>query len=164
MMEFIIEHVHVFAGTPWWASIAMTAVLVRLVLLKPYIGAADVGARMAKIKHITAPVTTRMTDASRAGDTAATMEARSELSRIHARAGVKPWKTFVPMLQIFLGYGSFRLIRGMASLPVPGLETGGFGWITDLTLSDPLHVLPLATGAMFYLTMKVCCPAFDSPY
>jgi YidC/Oxa1 family membrane protein insertase len=37
----------------------------------------------------------------------------------------------------------------MASLPVPGLQNGGFGWVTDLTVTDGYLLLPaIMAGAM----------------
>ena len=154
-MEWLLEHIHVLAGTPWWASIGLTAIAVRLILLKPYMDAADVGARMASIKHITAPITQQMQEASRVGNTAETFAKRAELQLIHKRAGIKLWKSFVPMLQVFVGFGTFRLLRAMSNLPVPGLETGGIAWFQDLTVHDPYLILPLATAGILHYVLRV---------
>ncbi|KAI9777263.1 MAG: Mitochondrial inner membrane protein oxa1 [Geoglossum umbratile] len=153
-VEWLVEHIHVWCGTPWWATIMIAALAVRVALFKPYMGAADASARMASIKHLTEPVTKRMSNASRAGDRTAAMMARAELKEIYAKAGVKAYKAFVPLVQVFLGYGSFRLMRAMANLPVPGLESGGVAWFLDLTVTDPFFIMPLATGATFMLVMK----------
>ncbi|KAI9822436.1 MAG: Mitochondrial inner membrane protein oxa1 [Pycnora praestabilis] len=153
-IEWLLEHIHIYTGTPWWASIILTAVAVRVALLKPYIDAADVAARMATIKPITKPITDKMSACSAQGDRAGAMAARSELQEVHRKAGVRVSKAFIPLVQIFLGFGTFRCMRGMATLPVPGLETGGFLWIRDLTLADPYFVLPAATSAAFYIVMR----------
>ncbi|KAH0559912.1 hypothetical protein GP486_003568 [Trichoglossum hirsutum] len=157
-VEWLLEHIHVWTGTPWWASIVIAAVTVRVALLKPYIGAADTSARLASIKHLAAPITGKMTALSRAGDRSGAMMARAELKALYAKSGVKPYKAFVPLVQVFLGYGSFRLMRAMASLPVPGLENGGFAWFPDLTVTDPFYIMPLATGTLFLLVMKPLHP------
>jgi len=60
----------------------------------------------------------------------------------------------VPMLQVFAGYGTFVLLRAMAKLPVPGLETGGIFWFTDLSTRDPMFILPLATSFVLYRLLK----------
>ena len=45
----------------------------------------------------------------------------------------------------------FIALREMANLPVPSLQTGGLWWFQDLTLSDPIYVLPLVvTATMWY--------------
>lgn len=154
-IETLLEHIHIYTGTPWWASILLTAVAIRLALVKPYIAAADVSARLATIQPITMPVRDKMSAAQKAGNQQAMLLARQELIAIHKKANIQTYKAFVPLLQVFLGYGTFRLFRGMAALPVPGLETGGFLWLKDLTVSDPFFILPLTTAGAFYLVMRV---------
>ena len=36
-------------------------------------------------------------------------------------------------------------LRGMAQVPVPGLQTGGVAWITNLVEADPYYILPIVT-------------------
>lgn len=155
MMEWTLEHVHIYAGTPWWVSITLTAILVRAVLFKPYINAAENSARLATVQPLTQPVTARMQAASTAGDVDQAMQLRGELQRIHQRAGIKIYKNFIPMLQVFAGYGTFILLRAMSRLPVPGLETGGAFWFQNLTIPDPIFVLPVATSAILHWVLRV---------
>ena len=44
-------------------------------------------------------------------------------------------------------------LRGMTNVPVPSLSTGGLAWFTDLSVSDPTLVLPLATAATIYFQL-----------
>ncbi|KAG9244701.1 mitochondrial export translocase-like protein Oxa1 [Calycina marina] len=154
MMEWLLEHVHVFAGTPWWISIGITAVVVRVVLLKFYVGASDVSARLAAIKPMTDPFTEDMKAAQKRRDTAAVMMARSEISQMHKKAGIKVHRAFIPMLQVFTGYGTWKLLRAMSLLPVPGFEDGGALWFYNLAVPDPYFLFPLATSGMLYYTLK----------
>jgi YidC/Oxa1 family membrane protein insertase len=156
MMEWTLEHVHVLAGTPWWVSITLTAILVRAVLFKPYMDAAENGSKLAAIKHITQPITEGMKQAQINRDMDSVMRLKAELNVIHKRAGVKIWKSLVPMLQVFAGYGTFVLLRGMARLPVPGLETGGALWFYNLSLPDPYMLFPAATAAVLHWVLRVC--------
>lgn len=96
-----------------------------------------------------------MKAAKESRDQTTMIAAQKEVWDTYRAAGVKLWKMAVPMIQIPLGYGTFRLMRGMAALPVPGLEDGGFLWIKDLTLADPLFLLPILTSGAFYYTFKV---------
>ena len=154
-MEWTLEHIHIFAGTPWWASIGLTALLVRIVLFQPYIGAADNAARLATVKHITDPITTRMKEAQKRGDMDSVMKVRQELNLVHKRAGIKIWKSFVPAIQVFAGYGTFVLLRAMAKLPVPGLETGGALWFHNLAVPDPIYLLPVLTAGVLHWVLRV---------
>lgn len=156
MMEWLLEHIHIYAGTPWWVSIGLTAIVVRAVLFKPYVNAAENASKMQAIQHITKPISKQMTEAMRARDNDTVMQLRQELSMINKRAGIKVWKSFVPMLQAVAGFGIFFLLRAMAKLPVPGLETGGILWFHNLTVPDPFLLLPVATAGLMHWVMRVC--------
>jgi YidC/Oxa1 family membrane protein insertase len=155
-MEWLLEHIHVYAGTPWWVSISLTAIAIRAILFKPYIAAADNAARMQAVKPITDPLNKQMM-ATR-GDTTAVLQLRSEIQAINKKAGIKLWKSLVPMTQVFAGYGTFVLLRAMAKLPVPGLETGGALWFHNLTVPDPYLILPAATALALHWVLRVCVP------
>lgn len=129
--------------------------IIRAVLLKFYIDASDSSARRQAIKHLEAPITARIQVARAKQDKQAVRKAWLEQNALLKSAGIVWWKSFVPFLQIPIGFGTFRLMRGMAYLPVPGFDTGGLLWISDLTLSDPYLILPLATAAAYYFTFKV---------
>ena len=43
----------------------------------------------------------------------------------------------------------------MANLPVETMQTGGLLWFPDLTLADPLHLLPFLTSATLLATIEV---------
>lgn len=160
-MEWVIEHIHVYAGTPWYVSIALAALAVRVVLFKPFISAADNAARMQAVKPITDPLTKEMMATRVRGDEPRVLELRAEIQRIQRRAGIKLTRGLVPMLQIFPGYGTFVLLRAMAKVPVPGLETGGALWFHNLTIPDPYYILPVATALGLHWVLRVR-PRFSS--
>lgn len=151
----MLEHIHVFAGTPWWLSIGLAAVAWRIVLFKPFIGAAENASRMAAIKPYTAPIQAQMMEAKRRQDTAAMMLHKAELQRMYKQAGVSVFKGLMPAVQIFIGYGTWKLLRQMSEVPVPGLLDGGTLWFYNLSIPDPYYILPLATSAMLHVIIKV---------
>lgn len=158
LIEWIIEHIHIWTGLPWWASIVGTGLLIRLALLKPMMGASDTAAKIQNLKHITNPLRLSMMHHARSQNTLELMKARAELQALHDKHGIKPWKSFIPMAQIPLGYGCFRVVRGMAALPVPGLASESVAWLKDLTVSDPYFILPAATAGFMYLSFRVRFP------
>ncbi|KAL8648025.1 MAG: hypothetical protein Q9226_006176 [Calogaya cf. arnoldii] len=126
--------------------------VIRLAIFKTYTGSADVSARLLIIKPHLQNIRERIDEAKRAGDMPELIRQSQEMKTIYTAAGIKIWKSFLPFLNIPLGYGYFRVTRNMATLPVPGLDEAGALWFTDLTLSDPFFILPAATGvATFYL-------------
>lgn len=163
VIEWLLEHTHVYCGTPWWASIALTAIFIRIAFFKLYVEAGDNGARMARVQPQTKPMHAKMMELQRANDQAAMMTLRREIQMIHSRAGVKMWKSMLPMVQVFTGYGTFVLLRAMGKLPVPGLETGGLLWFQNLAIPDPFFILPLAAAGVLHLVLKVrfpLCPQY----
>ncbi|OHE97747.1 YidC/Oxa1 family membrane protein insertase [Colletotrichum orchidophilum] len=157
VMQWALEHVHVLSGMPWWGSIAATAILLRLIMFKPLLKSQDTSARMQKLHTDPAYDETRkaLTEAMSRGDSAAMTELRRDLSMLNKRAGVNPLNAFWGLLQIPFGYGMFRVLNGAASIPVPGMETGGFLWITDLTVSDPYFLLPIAGPVAMFAMVKL---------
>lgn len=154
-VETLLEHVHIYLGTPWWASIGISMLIIRVTLFKFYLNAADSSARRRAIKHIEDPISARIKTATAERDQMALREARNERYALHKSVGITWWKSMVPLVQIPIGFGTFRLMRGMASLPVPGFDNGGLLWVYDLTVPDPFYILPIATGWAYHVAFKV---------
>lgn len=158
MMQTVLESVYVYTGLPWWASIAVVAVGIRLVLLKPTLDASENSVRYQQLLKDPryAAAMDDMKSMMVTGNHMAGAEARAKVSLMNKAAGYSLWKNFVPMLQLPLGIGMFRLIKGMSALPVPSFETGGILWFTDLTVADPLFIMPILTGLIVMVGMRVC--------
>ena len=157
VMETFYEYVHVLSGTPWWGSILMTCALYRvLVLAAPQIMQSDMMARSQAMMTVMQPAQNKMREAMASGDQFALLAAQREMSMMKSAAGVKMWKTlFGPVVQGVLGFGTFRFMRSMAELPVPGLDVGGFLWVKDLTIPDPFFILPITLSTVMYFLIKV---------
>lgn len=154
MAQWSIEHLHVWGDMPWWAALVGYAVATRLVLLKPGF---DAFAQQKKLQALrkdprAKPAFDKMSGMMGSGTATPVeiMAARAEVQKLQKAAGISTWKMFLPMLQMPIGIGVFRLTGACADLPVPAFETGGFLWVTDLTMPDPYYVLPIASGLMMY--------------
>ncbi|KAF7720187.1 Uncharacterized protein PECH_008590 [Penicillium ucsense] len=154
MLQYVIEHIHIYTGLPWWASIVSAAVLVRLALFKPTMAASDTGARTHNARAIIDPIRHEMMKARMDGQTHQMQIKQAELKEIQNAHGIKPMKAFIPMLQIPLGYGIFRVVRGMTALPVPGLLSESALWLNDLTVADPYYLIPVINASCLYFTLK----------
>lgn len=158
--QWFVEHLHIWGGLPWWASIVGFAAIVRLVLAQPALVAQQESIKMNKMRKD--PVFNTLQEKfmlAMAGGSNMTqaeiLQLRMQMNLVRERYGVKTWKTFMPMLQAPIAFGMFRLCTGMVSLPVPGLDTAGTLWFTDLTAPDPYMILPLVSSVMMYLSIKV---------
>ena len=155
-MQWILEHVHVYSGLPWFGSIALTTIAIRLMLFKLYLNSADTAGRLAVIAPLLEPMKAKMQAAQASRDPAAVQQCVDEARAMYRSANIRVSYTFLPILfQVPFAIGSFRLLRHMAQVLVPGLDDGGFLWVYDLTVSDPLYILPVVTSAIMYYTMKV---------
>ncbi|KAK5656782.1 hypothetical protein OQA88_4330 [Cercophora sp. LCS_1] len=159
-IETVFEHIHVYSGMPMWASIIALCVVIRASIFKPSLTAAGQAQKMQELKvnpRYAAALET-MKQSFQGGDKVAGMAARSEIAAMNKAAGYSLLKTLWPMVNIPLGFGAFRLFRAMAALPVPGMETGGFLWFTDLTVSDPFFILPIASALLFLRAIRMPLP------
>jgi YidC/Oxa1 family membrane protein insertase len=154
--EWILEHIHVYGGVGWGLSIIGATLVIRIILLKPMMYTSDNAAKMSCMTPILGPLRKKQIELSRtAGSTAASRIVKQQIQHTYAQAGVSSWKGLIaPALQGIFGYGTFRLLRAMSTVPVPGLGDAGWAWFTNLTVSDPYYILPLAIGISMHLTAR----------
>lgn len=165
LMQTLLESVYVYTGLPWWASIGIVVLGIRLVLVKPTLEATENAQKAQELQKDPryAAATEEVKRMLFTGNHLAGAQARAKLSLMNKAAGYKPWKNFIQLIQIPLSIGMFRVLSGMAALPVPSLETGGLLWFTDLTVADPYFILPIMTAVVVANTMKVCNRQFHHP-
>ncbi|KAL2829822.1 60Kd inner membrane protein-domain-containing protein [Aspergillus pseudoustus] len=155
IMQWTMEHFHIWGGLPWIASIVATGAIVRFALLPLFFRAADNGTKTANTRHLTQPIRMELMRASQERNQTEILRCKAALQKVNKEHGISGWAMFAPMLaQIPLGYGCYRVVQGMTHLPVPSLAAEQFGWITDLTVSDPYFILPIATAILQYFTIK----------
>lgn len=155
--EWLLEHIHIYTGLPWWGTITVVALLFRAVMFFPTLSGTRQQAKLARLKTnpAFAKAEADMKEAAyRTKDQQALLFARSEMLRLKKAAGISMWRSFIGLAMFPFSYGMFRLLQGMASLPVPGLETGGLAWFTDLSVHDPLYIVPCVSAAVTMLMFK----------
>jgi YidC/Oxa1 family membrane protein insertase len=160
LMQMLLESTYVYTGLPWWASIAIVAVGIRAVLAKPTLDASENAQKLQQLLRDPRynEAKTAMMASWAGGNHMAAVDARVRLQRMNREVGYKGWKSLAPLIQLPLGIGMFRLLSGMAALPVPSFENGGFLWLTDLTVADPYFILPIMTGLVLTSSLRVCWP------
>lgn len=151
-LEWLLEHIHVYSGMPWWGTIITTAFLSRLFILPFFLKSSDMTGRMGAIQHLIKPKMTEMQEAASSGDNQKAIALRGEIASMFRRAGVQFKWLFIPMaLQAYTAFCALRLMRASANLPVPGFVDGGALWFHDLSICDPYLALP----AIMAVTMHV---------
>ncbi|EEH42693.1 membrane insertase OXA1 [Paracoccidioides brasiliensis Pb18] len=155
LIETILESLHIHGGLPWVGATITTAVLLRVAMLKFAIDASDTSAKVASVKHLTQPIQQEVKRCYRENDTIGMQRALSARRIINENYNIKLMKLAYPMIQIPLNFGAFRVLRGMSALPVPGLDSESFLWLSSVTVHDPLFILPVSTGLLMHYTFKL---------
>lgn len=155
IVQQALELLHVSAGLPWWSSIVIGTVCVRLMMFPLVIKSQ----RNVVHMHNHMPMMTRLqekfTVARQSGNAVEAAKAGHELMEFMKRNEIKPFKNFlVPLAQMPVFISVFVGLRQMANLPLESMKTGGLFWFTDLTLPDQFYAMPLLTMATFLLTIE----------
>lgn len=156
MMEMLLEHIHIYGGFTWTTSIVLLSILTRLALLMPTLRASHISQKAKAAQPVITPLRQRIKEAHQARDYQKMGDARAELVAVQKAYGIRTLPMILPALvQIPLQFSGFRVLRNMAELPVPALETENWLWAQDLTLSDPFYILPVVNASLMYLIIKV---------
>ncbi|KAI1103464.1 60Kd inner membrane protein-domain-containing protein [Jackrogersella minutella] len=155
--EWFVEHLYIYTGLPWWATLAAAAFAWRAVFFVPTLIGSRHQSLLAELNQDPAYLKAKaeMEEAAwKTRDYVAQRQARTKMMMIKQSYGAKYTWSFISIWTIPFSYGMFRLVRGMASMPVPSMETGGFAWFTDLTIPDPYYILPAASIGLAALMFK----------
>ena len=55
----------------------------------------------------------------------------------------------------------FFALRGMSSCPVESMKDQGMGWFSDLTICDPLSILPVLISTLLALNLRLIATSID---
>ena len=128
----------------------------RASLIKMFFKSADVAARQRALMPVLQPLQDKVKVAKANGDRDGYSQASQEIKQVFKTAGFNPISILLPgTVQAVLGYGTFRLLRNMSTLPVPGLKDGGTAWFNDLTLPDPYYILPAVAAVGMHMLFRV---------
>ena len=87
---------------------------------------------------------------------------QKEMDQFLASKGVSLFGGFHLMFaQGIVFMSMFFGLREMANLPVESLKIGGMGWFTDLTISDPIMLLPVLTSASLFVNISMGAEGVD---
>lgn len=150
VMQWALEHVHVWTGLGWGASIMITAVVLRALMFYPQIRSLRFNAVMQKLRKD--PRSQEAMKLVQQGFQERDMEMRQKGQYLNKMLKEQYGASNLGMLwsfgQIPFTFGLFRIVSGMTHVPVPALETAGYLWFPDLTATDPYFILPAAGTAL----------------
>ncbi|KAI8817802.1 60Kd inner membrane protein-domain-containing protein [Fimicolochytrium jonesii] len=155
LAQQMFEAIYVTTGLPWWATIVAGTLILRVALLPLTFRMHRTAAKMQGLEPIIKPLQEEMNRAGANNDHDGKMAAALKMKAEFSKAGVNPLAGLWAFAQAPVYICVFFGLRAMALAPVPGFETGGFAWFTNLTLADPTYVLPAIATAGMLLTMEI---------
>ncbi|KAI3872966.1 hypothetical protein MKW92_007010 [Papaver armeniacum] len=151
-LQHLIDFNHSMTGFDWWASIAVTTLMIRLVTLPLSIHQLKASAKLSLMK----PELEAMKDEMQnmAMDPKHHAEGQRRMKALFKKHGVSP---FTPMKGLLIQgpimISFFLAINNMVE-KVPSFKEGGVLWFTDLTTPDSLYIFPVLTALSFLLTVE----------
>ena len=165
VIEHLFEYLYVTTGLPWWATITVATILIRLAVFPIFVKLQRLSARMMEIKPELEKIQNRMAQFKKEGDVMATQAEQMKMMEFMKDKKVNPLGAIgfsVIQLPLFISF--FMAVRAMCEANVLGLDVEGFGWVTDLTARDPTYILPVISGLTFIMIFEVCCKSLLSTF
>lgn len=143
----LLNYVHDITGLPWWLSIPLATMTIRVLLLPVTVMTMKNSAVMAALKDDIAQRREGVMEAARSGNRLLASQRQNEMQSFMQKAGIAPMRVLVgPMVQFPVFISFFVSIRRLASED-PTMANEGLAWFSDLSISDPYYVLPVLCGA-----------------
>ncbi|XP_073975643.1 OXA1L mitochondrial inner membrane protein isoform X19 [Rhodnius prolixus] len=156
LVQQSLDFLHVTCDIPWWGSIVVGTIVVRILMFPLVIISQRNAAKMHNILPGLQVIQVKMSDARERGDRIEAARNAQEMMLFMKEKGINPLKNMlVPLAQAPLFISFFLGLRGMANLPVESMKAGGFAWFVDLTVPDQFYLLPIITSATLALTIEL---------
>jgi len=150
-----VKYFHDVSGWEYGWSIVGITLLMRMGLFPLMMRAQQTTSRMAHVQ----PELNQMKRRYEALGTPSRqdqLQFSKNIKALFAKYDVKPMRAFIaPAVQLPLFMGMFFGLKKMPGLFPDELKTGGILWFTDLTLTDPLYILPITSAASFLLLIEM---------
>ena len=151
-MQSLMESIHLNLDLSWSGTIILTTIIMRLCVFPLVLRTRKVIVRtnnnlpeMQKHQYAMHVARTKQEQ----------IKAMNALRAFQKEKGMNPMAQFAPMISSGIVFSTmFFALRGMANCPVESMKVEGLGWFLDLTVSDPLYLLPLLTSCTLALSIK----------
>ncbi|KAI6232986.1 OXA mitochondrial inner membrane insertase-like protein [Aphelenchoides fujianensis] len=151
-----MESMHIYFDLPWWSTIVIGTVILRLALIKVTVMSQKSMAIQSRYKPELDKFRARITDARAEANNQLVQQILMEQNDFLRSKDIRTGRQLLVMLAnggVFMT--NFFAIRKMAKLNYPGWENGGALWFTNLTACDPYYVLPAISAATLFAVVRV---------
>ncbi|XP_061997481.1 mitochondrial inner membrane protein OXA1-like [Rosa rugosa] len=151
-LQYLIDFVHSLTGLNWWASIALTTILIRVATIPLLIDQLRATTKLNLMRPRLEQLKQEMQNME--ADPEVLREGQKRMMALFHEYGVTPFSQLKGLFiqgPIFISF--FLAIRNMAE-KVPSFQNGGALWFTDLTTPDSMLILPILTAMTFWITVE----------
>ncbi len=150
-----IEATHLGMQIPYWETIVILTIGMRVLLLPVGIKTAQSSARMAAVR----PLLTKVTEAMKRDPHANTMARKQQYSEqskaLLLQYKVNPFISLaMPIMQLPIFMSCFFALQKIGDY-LPAVKEGGILWFTDLAAADSTMILPIANALSFLLMIEI---------
>eukprot|EP00835_Amoeboradix_gromovi_P004760 NODE_393_length_9450_cov_0.506791.p3 type:complete len:362 gc:universal NODE_393_length_9450_cov_0.506791:8191-9276(+) len=158
-----LEAFYITSGLPWWATILLYTLTIRILLLPSIVKMQKTNAKLMKISPKLKILQDEISASKESQDMVKLQAALSKMQDLYTNEKVSPLSALKgPVMQGAILISTFLALRKMAELPVPSFEHGGLWWFTNLSAGDPTYILPvvstLSVLALFKYTNDMSPP------
>ena len=156
LVQILLDSLHASTGLPWWGTVAITTVLLRVVLFPLSVKFAKNASKMARIQPELAGIMKKVQHYSKIGATELVQKERMRVAELYKAHDCSPLTMMtLPFLQLPFFMSFFVGLRKMAMAPIESMKSGGMMWFGDLTVPDPTYALPLIACGLFVMNIQV---------
>ena len=151
----LIENVHLMAEIPYWETIVLTTIALRICLLPVAIYTTQSASRMAHARPKIMHLQTEFQNHPNVLDPALQEEFRRKMAQLLEREQVNPARSIIfPFLQIPILISFFFGLRELSTF-LPDAVTGGTLWFTDLSAPDQFYIFPVLNAVSFMAMIEI---------
>lgn len=152
----LIENIHLAADLPYWQTIVVTTIALRIILFPMAIYTIQNASRMPHAKPKIQKLQDEFTNhPDMATDPNLQVEFRRKMTQLLQRENVNPVRGILsPLCQIPIFLSMFFGLKEIGNF-LPGMTTGGVLWFTDLTATDAFMIFPVLNALSFLLMIEI---------
>lgn len=156
LVQILLDSLHMTTGMPWWGTIAVTTLALRVCLFPLSIKFAKNAAKMAKLQPELSEIMKKVQYYSKIGATELKNKEQMKIPELYQSHDCSPFTMMtLPFMQLPFFMSFFIGLRKMALAPLDSMKTGGMLWFSDLTLPDPMYTLPLIACGLFVTNIQL---------
>ena len=156
LVQVLLDSLHTTTGMPWWGTIMVATVMLRVCLFPLSIKFSKNAAKMAKIQPELREIMKRAQHYAKTGATEQQQKEMVKVAELYKSHDCSPLTMMtLPFMQLPFFMSFFIGLRKMALAPLESMKTGGMLWFNDLTVPDATYALPLIACGLFVMNIQV---------